>query len=1004
MQAGQNITFGRFRLDLTNECLWQGTRTISLRPKAFAVLKLLVERPGLLVTKQQVLDAVWPDTFVGDAVLKDSIRQLREALHDDAAAPVYIETAHRRGYRFIGKLSEPPSNTKTPAITSRTAVSKPSSDTAAVNSSPGRQGVLGRDAELTKMRGWLHAALAGERQTVFVTGEPGIGKTTLVQAFLQQISRDSAILVARGQCLEHFGSGEAYLPILDGFSRLCRSAAATQVLNCLRQHAPSWLAQMPSVIQPAERNTVQSQAQGATRERMLREMADAIETLATESPLLLVLEDLHWSDYSTLDLISYLARRQGRARVMVVGTYRPVDVIVGDHPLKGVKRELQAHNLCHELPLECLGEDVVAEYLNTRFPGHQLPARLRRVIYQRTEGNPLFMINLVEYLIDQKMIVKENQAWTLCVELSDVEKEIPANLRQLIEKQIERLGPDQRRVLEAASVAGMECSSVAIAAGLDMPAALVDKHCEELAGRHQFLSPAWLVELPDGSVTPRHRFIHVLYRDVPYRLMAPMLRSQIHQRIAERGIAIYGNRCGEIAAELATHFEQSRDWPRALQQLLQASENALARSAHHEAADLAGRGVEMLKFLPESGERDKQEMRLRMMLTVSLMATKGFGSAEAEEINARGRELFWRHGPSPELFYMLWTLNLYRQFSGEMHSSLEIAYHLMELAEDLKEDALVMQAHRALAAVLVLSGQCGDALEHIEKGTVLCASPQSSRHSVFVVLDSRVMFECFAAMALLELGCPDRSVEKLAAGEALARKLGHPQTLVVALHIAAQLHQLRGEAFLVDKYAKEAFGLADEYGFEVWRAYSLIELGWAEAELGDAENGIEKIQKGLREYEATDAKLRVPYFLGLLADQLCKAGRVEEGLTVITTALTSAENTGEGYALAELHRIKGELFVKSADLQVPGKFPRYQPTASALSQAQTCFAAALAIATQQEAKWWQLRAAVSMDRLERSLGSSNQRQLAEIYSSFTEGFETADLKRAKSLLETAGQA
>jgi predicted ATPase len=188
-------------------------------------------------------------------------------------------------------------------------------------------------------------------------------------------------------------------------------------------------------------------------------MAEAIEAIAAEFPLLLVLEDLHWSDYSTLDLISYLARRQGRARLMVVGTYRPVDVIVGDHPLKGVKRELQAHNFCRELPLEYLAEEVVAEYLNTRFPGHQLPARLRRTIYQRTEGNPLFMVNLVEYLIDQEMIVEEKGGWKLRVELSEVEKEVPANLRQLIEKHIERLNPDQRMVLEAASVAGMECST-----------------------------------------------------------------------------------------------------------------------------------------------------------------------------------------------------------------------------------------------------------------------------------------------------------------------------------------------------------------------------------------------------------------------------------------------------------------------------------------------------------------------------------------------------------------
>jgi DNA-binding winged helix-turn-helix (wHTH) protein/predicted ATPase len=1003
MQAGQNIRFGRFRLDLTNECLWQGTRAISLRPKAFAVLKLLMERAGLLVTKQQVLDTVWPDTFVGDAVLKDSIRQLREALHDDAAEPVYIETAHRRGYRFIGKLSEPASATKTPVAFSSAPVLEASPNIATRRSSTETPGVLGRETELAKLHGWLDQALAGERQTVFVTGEPGIGKTTLVQAFLQQAAGDS-ILIARGQCLEHYGSGEAYLPVLDGFSRLCRSVAAAQVLNCLRQHAPSWLAQMPSIIQPAERTVLQSQAQGATRERMLREMAEAIEAIAAEFPLLLVLEDLHWSDYSTLDLMSYLARRQDRARLLVIGTYRPVDVIVGDHPLKGVKRELQAHNLCRELPLEYLAEEAVAEYLNTRFPGHQLPARLRRTIYQRTEGNPLFMVNLVEYLIDQKMIVEEKGAWNLRVELSDIEKGVPTNLRQLIEKQIERLDPDQRTVLEAASVAGMECSSIAIAAGLDMPIASVEKHCDELAGRHQFLSPAWLVELPDGTVTPRHRFIHVLYRDVPYRMMAPMRRSQIHQRIAERGVAIYGDHCSEIAAELAMHFEQSRDWPHALEYLLKAAENAAACSAHHEASDLANRGLEILKSLPRTSTHSKDEMKLRMILSVSLMTIKGFASEEVESINARGRELFWQLGPSPELFYMLWSLGLYYQFSGKLQSALEISSQLLQLAEDLNDGALLMAAHRAMGAALVEIGRCTEALHHLDAGTALYATHRQHPYDVFMGRDCKVVCECLAARALWALGYPDRAAEKIASALALARDLAHPQTLMVVGHFAVQLHQLLREPQLAQQHARAVVKLADEYGLEVWACFGNIDLAWSDAELGDAQRGIAQMKRSLEAYEATGARLRCPYFLGLLADELGKAGHVLEGLAAIAKAVTLAERNGERYWLAELHRIKGELIIKHCDLVQQedvedGSTSRVNNEISQmLLQAEACFAQALAIAKQQGTKSWELRTALSMNRLQVRQGEPTNTHLAELFSSFTEGHETADLRQAKACL------
>jgi DNA-binding winged helix-turn-helix (wHTH) protein len=347
MQPTNHISFGPFWLDFTNQRLWQGTRAISLRPKPFAVLKLLVENAGQLVTKQQVLEAVWPGTYVSDAVLKDSIRQLREAFGDDAESPAYIETAHRRGYRFIAKVS-------------RDGPREDFQRKGAIHSQSTRVGLLGRQFELQTMRDSVDRAIAGERQIIFVTGEAGIGKTTLVEAFLEQRTESQEIMIARGQCLEHYGAGEAYLPVLDAFARLSRSSP--RIVDVLRQHAATWLAQMPSLIAPAERESLLAQTVGATRERMLREMAEAVEILAAESPLLLVVEDLHWSDFSTLDLISYLARRRDPARFTLIGTYRPVEVILGEHPLKNVKRELVAHGLCKELPLEYLTEEAISQY------------------------------------------------------------------------------------------------------------------------------------------------------------------------------------------------------------------------------------------------------------------------------------------------------------------------------------------------------------------------------------------------------------------------------------------------------------------------------------------------------------------------------------------------------------------------------------------------------------------------------------------------------------------
>jgi len=1001
MPPNKEIAFGPFRLDLTNEWLWQGTRSISLRPKAFAVLKLLLDHPGQLVNKQQVLDTVWPGTFVGDAVLKSSIRQLREALNDDAKHPSYIETAHRRGYRFIGTVAEPTIVTAVTTSIHELVPEFTTNVTAVMSSVAGT--VLGRDVELAKMHAWLDRAVAGERQLVFVTGEPGIGKTSVVEAFLKQAEQIPGMRVVRGQCLEHYGSGEAYLPVLDGFSRLCRSSGGSEVLELLRNRAPAWLAQMPSLVPSSERDTLQSRAVGTTRERMLREMAEAVEELASECPLVLFLEDLHWTDYSTLDLISYLARRPGSARLIVVGTYRPVDVILSEHPLRAVKRELRAHGLCHELALEYLSEEVVSAYLALRFPRHQLPSRLRRLIYRRTDGNPLFMVNLVQYLIDQKMIDEEQGTWKLRVELPVVERGVPASLRGLIEKQLERLTPDERIVLEAASVVGMECSSAAIAAGLDRPREWVEAQCEQLAQRHRFLSPGWLVYLPDGTVTSRHRFIHILYLEVPYSLVPAMRRSEIHHRIAERGVAIFGDSVGEIAAELAMHFERSHDWPRALKYLLQAAETASSRSAHHEAADLATRGLEVLKSLPDSAERAKQEISLRMLLGVSLMATKGFAAAETEDVYAGGRELFWLQGPSPELFHMLWSLYLYYQFSGEVKKSLEISYQLLELAEGLKDGALIMEAHRAMGATMVLVGRCSEALEHLEHAANLYEIHRNHQYNIFVGRDCKVMCDCFSALALWALGYPDQSAERMVHAMALARELRHPQTLVVAGHFAVQLHQMRGEPALAYDRAKEAMDLADEYGLELWLAYGTIEVGWAEAELGNSPSGIEQMQRGIAAYSATGAQLWLPFFFGALADQLGKAGRAEDGLATIAQAINLAETSGEGYSLAELHRIRGELVLNAADLSAAGKLrskgqSNFNDSPAILHQAESCFATALAVAKQQQARSWELRANINMHCLAEHRGKPNRDSLAESYSWFKEGHATADLRRAKALL------
>jgi len=607
-----HLSFGPFRFDETNECLWQGPQPIPLRPKAFAVLKYLITHRGVLVTKQQLLHDVWPNTYVSDAVLKDCIRQLRQVLNDDAKAPQFIETSHRRGYRFIASvIGGKPSldDAATPAAIPYTQPPNVPGTTARI---------LGRDAALSQLGQWLDIALTGNCQTVFVTGESGIGKTTLVEAFLQAIG--SNICILRGQCLEQYGSGEAYLPILDALSRLGAEHDA-HIIEVLRNCAPTWILQIPHLTTIGERAALQHEILGITRERMLREIAEALELMTATTPLVLFLEDLHWSDYSTLDLVTYLARRRRRARLLLIGTYRPVEVIVNEHPLRGVKQELQLHKLCHELALEYLTLESVCGFLQITFPKHQLPAAFAAIIHKRTEGNPLFIVNLIEFLVQEKIIAERDGCWKLEVDLSEVELAVPDNIREMVDKHVERLDPAEQHVLEGASVVGMDCSAVAISAGLDEDIVRIEEICDGLARKHHFLWPAYLAELPDGTITPRYRFIHALYLDVLYKRVALTRRRIIHGRIGKRGESLYGNRVGEIAAELAVHFEQSHDYVRAVKYLLMAAENATRRSADHEAIALSKHGLELLKALPQSAEHDNQQRKLLSIISTSKSVT-----------------------------------------------------------------------------------------------------------------------------------------------------------------------------------------------------------------------------------------------------------------------------------------------------------------------------------------------------------------------------------------------
>ena len=612
MPAKANVIyeFGPFRLDPGERRLSREGQPITLRAKIFETLCVLVEAHGLLVDKDELIKRVWPDAVVEEGNLAHNISALRKILGEPATGQKYVETVPGRGYRFVAGVREVQPRESGPWL--------------GFHLPPVRPVIAhlvqrGNEVQLLDRR--LEKALSGTRQVVFVSGEAGVGKTTLVDAFVAHARGKAPFWFGYGQCLDHCGSREPYMPVLEALGRMCREPAGEDLIKFLARCAPTWLIQMPWLLNGNELEELQQRVLGATRDRMLREMVESVEVLTTGKPLLLVLEDLHWADYSTVDLIAYLARRQEPARLLVIGTYRPGDAKLRGHPLDSLIQELRARGLCEELPLPFLNEAGVEEYLSSRFKGGKISPGLARVLHHRTEGNPLFLINVVDHWMQLGLLERPAEELGL---------EVPDTLRGLIDRQLAMLSPEEQAILEGASVAGREFAASAVSAAVERTEEQAEAGCDALARQGLFLNSCGKTSWPDGTVSACYAFVHDLHREILYDRIPPRRRASLHTRIGDRLEAGYGIQARELAAELAVHFVQGNDVPRALRYLRYAAEQALARSAHREAVELLQQALNLLQCLPESGEHAEHELALQATLAPALMAIQGWGSPDAQ--------------------------------------------------------------------------------------------------------------------------------------------------------------------------------------------------------------------------------------------------------------------------------------------------------------------------------------------------------------------------------------
>jgi DNA-binding winged helix-turn-helix (wHTH) protein/tetratricopeptide (TPR) repeat protein len=984
--VSETLGFLDYELDAANAQLRRGGQVVPLRLKAFTLLQYLAGRPGRLMTKADLLDAVWPDTAVSEWVLTTTVRELRDALGDDARQPRVIETVHGRGYRFIAEM-------RVSGVGSRV------SDTPGLPPTPDAQHptpiLVGRHAELETLVQWWQRAQAGERQIVFVIGEAGMGKTALTDEFLRLLAvKVLAVsqnppnsvtantltpwLVARGQCIEQRGASEPYLPVLEALGRLCLQPGGARLVDLLRRHAPAWLVQLPGLLEPAECEALERRLGATTRERMLREMAALVAALP--APLLLVLEDLHWSDNATLDLLSTLARRRDPARLLLIGTYRPVDVTVRNHPLRSMHQDLRAHALCQDLWLTPLTETAVAEYLQARWPRLADAGTLARPLQERTDGNALFLVNIVDYLAVDGAITEVDGEWKLEGDPEALAAAVPPRLHQLIAAHVERLDDVERTALEAASLVGRRFSAALVGAALGRDVVGIEERLARLAHNGLMVSADGASEWPDGTVAGAYRFNHFQYQSVLRDHIPPARQRQLHQRLAARLERGFAGSLAEVSSELALHFEASGEADLAAVHIEEAAVRAVRRGANREAVTLLEHGLALIDPLPRTPERTLRTIRLCLVLGPSMAPARGLADGRIEHLYERARRLSEESNDPVQLFQALVALGGAYTAQARLDRAQETAQQLEHLLAAMPLPPFVFAGSMVIGMVKYHAGSLVEARQLLERAMSLGDVPLPP-----TTPDMRVAVLNYLALALVHQGHVDQSRARLeqAASRAAALERSFDRSIVaqVACFIHLILHDTEGLTAAAD----QAAALDD---FPAIAAVGRLSRGRVLSAGGDHERGVVLMREAIDAYRATGQRIALPAMLAALAQGHVAAGDAAAALACVADARATAESTGEIRYLAELHRLEGTLH--AAD----GKW----------SAAARCFDQSLAMAREQGARWWELRATTSCAQLTLKAGRraairrTSREDLERIVASFTEGFDTADLREAQQLL------
>jgi DNA-binding winged helix-turn-helix (wHTH) protein/predicted ATPase len=929
------IHFGRFQLDPV-QGLRTGTGEVRITPKSLSLLCMLASRAGQVVSKEEIFQKVWPGTTVSDSALTSCIQELRGALHDNVREPKFIETVHRRGYRFAASIfHEDKGGLPSPPAAPSLPVDFP---------------FVGREQAIGQMLAAWGLAQRGNRQVLFVSGHPGVGKTTAVSAFLAKV-KNSRTKVAWGQCVQHFGAGEPYEPLLDALTRLCRQPGGERVISIIERYGPTWLSQMPSLLSPGQFAALQRTIAGTTRDRMFRELTDTLESITAEDPLILWLEDLHWSDRSTLDWIAAFAQRPEAARLLLIGTFRSPEVAGTEHPLSKLPDELLIRGQCQQISLGGLDQSSVQRYLTVSYPhmdGEEgTMNQFAALLHAHTEGNPLFVVNVLSDLAQRGFLRESQGKWSLEERFSARDMGIPEGVRRVIEVQIDRLAPEERSLLDVASVAGVAFALSTVAGVADVPIAKADAILTNLARRQCFVRGSSSVQGPHGDLTPGFEFLHVLYRDVVYQCLSPQRLTELHLLVGRSREGEYGDNACDISAELAMHFERGRKIERAIRYLEKAATIARRRSAYVESRLHFDRALALAKRLPEGRFKTVTEASLYAGLGGVLMATYGFGAIEAEAAFSRARSLCQDIGEDTQLFLARWGLWLFYWGRSSLDDAKQIADELLLMAGKGTDIGLQLQAQHAAWATAYSRGELQSAMKHTSEGLRLY---DASQHAMMACSygdhDAGVCCLNFRARALTLCG---RTIDAIRTAESAihqARQLGQPLSSAIAYVFAASVHQMRRDHVSTKKNADAAVALAQDQNFRLMLAWARVYEGWADAHLGQCERGLSQIESGIDAVRKMGTDQSLSHLLGMKGDVCLLFNLHEEGLQAVEQGLEVVARTSERYYEPELRRLRGKLQLGRTD--------------GCREAAEHDFNESLTVARAQGAKLFELRAAIGL--------------------------------------------